>query len=163
MVCTWLQANQKWKALHVTSRLAVAERAKVRSLSPAGRHVPEQQGTVPGTWAQHQGESTAQLRARPLPTNLPSCQQLNTSWNNLPAYCTWISSWRTRTIAGCKDQRLILQQTSLGICLGVHWLWILGEDYGIALMISYLTCFTYGLSVFEFGWRYIYMEVCIYI
>ena len=111
-------------------------------------------GREPGAWAQHQGQSIAQLRARPLPRNLLSCQQMNTSWNNLPACCTWISTWKTGTIADCKDQRRILQRTSLAICLGVHWLWILGEGYSIALMISYLTCFMYDLSVCEFGCKY---------
>lgn len=97
-------------------------------------------------------DSTTQSAA--IPRNLRSCRQSQTSRNNLPAYCTWISTWRTGMIAGCEEQRLILCQTSLGICLGVRWRWILGEDYGIAPMISYLTCFTDAFSVHEFGWKY---------
>lgn len=137
-VCTWLRADQKWKALYVTPRLVTAKRAKVECLVPC---------RTPCPWAAklrawHQDESIAQLRACPLLRTLLSCQRLSTSRNNLPAYCTWISTWRTGVIVSCEEQRLILQQTRVGICLGAHWLWIFGEHYGIALVISlFHVCF----------------------
>lgn len=151
MVCTWLHANQKWKALHVMSRLAEAERAKVRCPVPRRTPCPWAAGSSARCTSPAQGQSMAQLRLWPFPE---TCCPAG-SWTQ--AEITFPFSAPESALegcAGCKDQWIILLQTSLGICLGVHWLWILGEDYGIPLMISYFTCFMYALSVYEFGWKH---------
>lgn len=87
----------------------------------------------PGSMEEHKGlasgwiNSTTQRVVNSQET--ASYQQSSTSPSSLPASCTWISTWRARMIADCKEQRLILLQTSLAICLAVQRLWILGEDY----------------------------------